>query len=175
MSALIVNSVVGGIGWRWGIGMFAILMPFGASFIIGTLIYYQHKAKKMRLIPLKKITIRNFCSDFDLGGVTLFVVGFALLLLPITLAGSLPDGWSTPWVIALMVVGLLVLLVFPVYEGLVAVNPVVPVLYFRNPTIVFSVLLIATDSIGFSCTHTYLYAWATVSHNMSAQDATFYL
>ncbi|KAK3939167.1 hypothetical protein QBC46DRAFT_459785 [Diplogelasinospora grovesii] len=176
VSALIVNSVVSGIGWRWGIGMFAILMPFGACLIIGTLIYYQHRAKKMRLVPLKKITIRNFCSDIDLGGVALFVVGFALLLLPITVAGSLPDGWRTPWVITLMVVGLLLVsLAFPAYEALVAANPLVPAFYYKNPTIILSLLLIATDSIGFSCTHTYLYAWATVSHNMSARDATFYL
>ena len=40
VAAFIVESVVEGIGWRWGIGMFAILMPFGASFLITTLVYY---------------------------------------------------------------------------------------------------------------------------------------
>jgi len=153
--------------------MFAILMPFGACTIIGTLIYYQHKAKKAGLVPSRKTTIWSFCSDIDLGGMALFVAGFALLLLPIAIAGSLPQGWRTPWNIALMVAGFLILLVLPVYEKLAAVNPMLPTFYFKNATIMLSMLITAVDSLGHSATHTYLYAWATVSHNMSARDATF--
>lgn len=86
ISAYIVNSVVApnGIGWRWGIGMFAILMPFCASFIITTLLYYQHRAKKMNLVlmPTQRMTVYEFCSQIDLGGVILFVAGLALLLIP---------------------------------------------------------------------------------------------
>jgi MFS family permease len=175
VSGFIVESVVGGIGWRWGVGMFAFLMPFGASVIVGTLIYYQHKAKKAGLIALKNTTIHSFCSDIDLGGVAIFVTGFAMFLLPITIAGSLANGWNTPWIISLIIIGFLVLLALPVYEKFVAENPMVPVVYFKNATIVFSMLLIATDSLGYSCTHTYLYAWARVSYNMSARDATFFM
>ncbi|KAI1125329.1 putative transporter [Nemania abortiva] len=174
VSGFIVDSVVAGIGWRWGVGMFAILMPFGASIIIGTLIYYQHKAKKANLIPSKSITIRSFCSDIDLGGVAIFVTGFAMFLLPITIAGSQADGWNTPWIISLIIIGFFVLLALPIYEKYVTENPMVPVSYFKNRTIVLSMLLLATDSLGYSCTHTYLYAWATVSFNMSARDATFF-
>ncbi|KAJ8126464.1 hypothetical protein O1611_g7173 [Lasiodiplodia mahajangana] len=174
VSGFIVDSVVSGIGWRWGVGIFAILMPFGASVLICTLIYYQHKAKKAGLVVSKNTTIRSFCSDIDLGGVAIFVTGFAMFLLPITIAGSLADGWNTPWVIALIIIGFFVLLMLPVYEKYVAANPMVPVLYFKNATIVLSILIIATDSLGYNCTHTYLYAWATVSFNMSARDATFF-
>ncbi|RYP41543.1 hypothetical protein DL767_000970 [Monosporascus sp. MG133] len=175
VSGLIVDSVVKGIGWRWGVGMFAILMPLGACVIIGALIYYQHKVKKDGFVPSNKPTIRSFCSDIDLGGMALFVAGFGLLLLPITIAGSLPDGWGTPWIIALMVIGFLILLALSVYEKFVAVNPMLPVFYFKKATIVLSILLIAIDSLGLSVTHTYLYAWATVSHNMSVRVATFFL
>ena len=175
VSGLIVDSVIRGIGWRWGIGMFAILMPLGAGTIIGTLIYYQHMAKKSRLILLRKTTIWTFCSDIDLGGIALFVAGFALLLLPITIAGSLQDGWSTPWIPALIVVGFLLSMTLLVYEKFVAANPMMPVFYFKDATIVLSILMIAVDSLGFSATHTYLYAWAMISHNMSVRVATFYM
>lgn len=47
--------------------------------------------------------------------------------------------------------------------------------YFKNATIVLSCLLIATDSIGFSASHTYLYAWAVVAHNMTPTVASFYV
>lgn len=155
--------------------MFAIIMPFGACIIIGTLIYYQHQAKKADLVPFEKTTIWSFCSDIDLGGVTLFVAGLTLLFLPITMAGSLLDGWRTPWIVALIVVGFIILLILPMYEKFVAVNPILPVSYFKDATIVVSILLIAVDSLGHSATHTYLFGWATISHNMSVRVATFYM
>lgn len=175
VSGLIIDSVVNGIGWRWGVGMFAILMPLGACMLIGFLIYYQRQAKKAGLAPRKKTALGTFCSDIDLGGVVLFVAGFSLLLLPITIAGSLPDGWKTPWIPALMAVGFLILLALAAFEKSMAAKPILPVFYFKNITIVLSMVIIALDGLGHSVTHTYLYAWATISHNMSARDATFFV
>ncbi|KAK3989751.1 major facilitator superfamily domain-containing protein [Cladorrhinum sp. PSN332] len=175
VSGLVVESVVNGIGWRWGTGMLAILMPLGASILTGTLIYFEHKAKKSKLPPAKRTAIQDFCSDIDLGGIILFVSGFSLFLLPLTMAGSLSDGWKTPWISALMILGFVILLLLPVYEKYVAANPIVPASYFRNPTIALSNLLVAIDSLSFSCTHTYMYAWATVSHNMAPRNATFFV
>jgi len=61
ISAFIVQSVVDGIGWRWGIGMFAILMPFSASFIITTLIYYQGRARELGIVQKNaKLQSTNF-------------------------------------------------------------------------------------------------------------------
>ena len=175
VAAFIVDSVVAGIGWRWGIGMFAILMPFGACFIVATLLYYQHRARKMNIAPVSQPSIYEFCSRIDLGGVALFSAGFALLLLPLTLAATAPSQWKTPWLGALIGVGAVLLVLLVLYEAYVAVHPIMPPHYFRNPTIALCILLIASDSLGFSCTHTYLYAWASISHNLSARDATFFI
>ncbi|KAK4168223.1 major facilitator superfamily domain-containing protein [Cladorrhinum sp. PSN259] len=173
VSGFIVESVVHGIGWRWGIGMFSILLPFAASMLVWTLVHSERRARKSRFSQPKN-TMEGFCSDIDLGGILLFVSGFSLLLLPLTIAGSLADGWRTPWVPVLMLVGFLILLSLPIYENKLAANPIIPASYFRNRTIVISFLLVAIDSLSFSCTHTYMYAWATVSHNMTPRDATFY-
>jgi len=173
--AFIIDSVVGGIGWRWGIGMFAFLMPFASSFIIYTLLHYQGKAKKMGIITKRRMNLYDFCSLIDLGGNILLAGGLSMVLLPLTLAGTSPSSWSTPWIIALIVLGVLFLIALPFYESLVAVHPVVPVHYFKNPTIVISFILIAFDSVGFACTHTYIYTWVVISHDYSPRDATFYL
>ena len=179
VSAYIVDSVVAprGIGWRWGIGMFAILMPFCASFIITTLLYYQHRAAKMHLVPAprQRMTVYEFCSQIDLGGIVLLVAGLALLLIPLTLAATSPHQWRTPYLDALIALGGLLLIALPLYEAYVAVNPVVPLYYFKNRTIVLCLVLIAADSLGFSCTHTYLYSWGSVAHNLSARVDTFYI
>lgn len=75
----------------------------------------------------------------------------------------------------LIIVGALVLVGLVFYENLFAVHPITPIFYFKNTTIVLSCLLIATDSAGFSATHTYLYAWGVVAHNMTATVASFYV
>ncbi|KAI1453228.1 MFS general substrate transporter [Annulohypoxylon moriforme] len=174
-SAFIVDSVTApdGIGWRWGIGILAIIMPFCASFIITTLLYYQTSAKKQGLSPRVKVSPYEFCSQIDLGGVILFSGGLTLMLIPMTLAATTTSAWKTPWIIALIVLGVALLFVLPFYEYHLAKHPVVPPRYFMNRTIVLCCLLIALDALGFSATHTYIYAWATVARGLDARDATF--
>ncbi|OHW99470.1 siderochrome-iron transporter [Colletotrichum incanum] len=175
-AGFIIDDVVkpGGIGWRWGIGMFAILMPIGSAFIIATLLYYQRKAQKSCLIPRQETTLYSFCSQIDLGGSSLLCAGFAMGLIPLTLAASSTDKWKAPYIVALIIIGVLVLAALPVYEKFIAKNPIMPPRYFRSKTIVLCLFLIASDSIGFFCTHTYLYSWATVARNFAARDATFF-
>ncbi|KAL4804713.1 major facilitator superfamily domain-containing protein [Aspergillus unguis] len=173
VSAFIIDSVVGGIGWRWGIGMFAILMPFCASFIIITLIVFQYRAKRANLIVKEKLTVSTFCSRIDLGGVLLLSSGFTLVLIPITLAATATDRWSTPWVDALIILGGLVLITLVPYEKYVSTHPIVPVRYFKTLSVVISVLLGTIDNIGYGATHTYLFVWSMVSHNFSPRDAQF--
>lgn len=173
VSAFIVDSVVNGIGWRWGIGMFAILMPFCASFIIITLLVFQHRAKRSGLILTERLNIYDFCSRIDLGGITLLSGGFTLVLIPITLAATTTSRWQTPWVDVLIAIGAVVLICLYPYEKYIARHPVVPVRYFRTLSVVVSVALACVDNIGFGSTHTYLYVWSMVSHNYSPRDAQF--
>ncbi|KAK7712207.1 hypothetical protein SLS57_007883 [Botryosphaeria dothidea] len=157
IAAFIVDDVTApdGIGWRWGIGMFAIIMPFASSFIIGTLLFFQRKARKSGLILTRKLTVYDFCSLIDLGGMILLCGGFAMLLLPFTLAASTPSKWSTPWVDALIVLGVLFLASLVPYEKFVAKHPV---------------WTHAASALRMSV---YLYAWSVVTHEYSARDATF--
>ncbi|KAJ0122113.1 hypothetical protein J7T55_002625 [Diaporthe amygdali] len=175
-AAFIVDSVVsdGGIGWRWGVGMLAILMPFCASFIITTLLYYQGRSKKMGLAPKTKLTVYDFCSQIDLGGNLLFTAGLVLLLLPMALSGLTPSNWSTPWVIALIVLGGVLLITLPFYEHYMSRYPIMPPSYFKNITIVLCLLLNGFDSLSFSSTHAYLYPWGRVAHGFNARNNTFF-
>ncbi|KAF6836450.1 siderochrome-iron transporter [Colletotrichum plurivorum] len=174
-AAYIVEDVVrpGGVGWRWGIGMLAILMPVGAAFITATLLYYQRRAKSNALVPSRKTTLHDFCAQIDLGGSLLLAAGFAMLLLPLTLAAGSASAWRTPYIIVLIVLGACLLVALPVYERFMATHPIMPPRYFRNRTIVLCLFLIASDSIGFSATHTYLYSWSTVARGFAPRDATF--
>lgn len=173
VSAFIIDSVVNGIGWRWGIGMFAILMPFCASLIIITLAVFQYRAKRTGILIRERLNLWQFCSRIDLGGTILLSGGFALLLIPITIASTTTSRWQTPWVDALIALGVVALIALYPYEKYVAKYPVVPVHYFRILSIIASVCLACIDQMGFGVTHTYLYAWSIVSRGFSARDAQF--
>lgn len=173
VSAFIIDSVVNGIGWRWGIGMFAILMPFCASVIIITLAVFQYRAQSSGLLLKEHLTFYQFCSRIDLGGTILLSGGFALILIPITIASSTTSRWKTPWVDVLIALGAVALIALYPYEKHVARHPVVPVHYFRILAIVASVCLACLDNIGFGATHTYLYPWSTVARGFSARNAQF--
>ncbi|KAF8815689.1 MFS general substrate transporter [Phlegmacium glaucopus] len=165
-SAFIIESVTAGIGWRWGIGMFAIMMPVCAVFVIGPLFYYSRKAKKAGLIVTKRISLYEFCSLIDLGGIILLSGGSAMLLLPIALSATTAGKWKTPWVDAIVLVP---------YEKFLAKHPVLPPRYFRERAIVSSCLLGFLDSICYAVTHAYLYPWSIVVHNYGPRNATFLL
>jgi hypothetical protein len=89
--------------------MFAIMLPVSAVFVIGPLLYYSRKAKKTSLILTKRISLYEFCSLVDLGGIFLLCGGFAMLLLPIALSATTSSKWKTPWVDAILALGIVFL------------------------------------------------------------------
>ncbi|KAF4211347.1 hypothetical protein CNMCM5878_002815 [Aspergillus fumigatiaffinis] len=173
ISAFIIESVVNGIGWRWGIGMFAILMPSCASIIIISLLVFQHRAKKAGSVVCHRPSLHGFCSGIDLGGIAILTCGFSSLLIPITLAATTTSRWKTPWIDALIVLGAVFLACLYPYEKYVAKHPVIPVRYFHSLSVLVPVALACIDNISFGTTHTYLYAWSMVSHNFSPRNAQF--
>lgn len=174
ISAFIVESVIGGIGWRWGIGMFAILMPACAVPLVGALLFYQRRSKtESRKWENKTLSFYRFCSQLDFGGVFLLVAGSAMFLLPFSLSSTTPNKWKTPWVIALIVLGSLTLICLVFYESRMAKNPILPPKYLRNTSIVLCCLLGAFDAFAFASTHAYFYSWLTITHNFGPRNATF--
>ncbi|KAI1102895.1 MFS general substrate transporter [Jackrogersella minutella] len=172
-SAFITEKVVNGIGWRWGIGMIAIIMPVGLTPIIYFLLSWQRKSKKVGGTLENNITVYKFFSELDAGGLALFSGGLALILLPATLAGTLADGWRTGWVIACVVVGALCLITLPFYERSVAKHPFMPTRYLRDLNITMALLLYTMDGIASAVTYSYLYTWCIVARGYSIRNAVF--
>lgn len=85
--------------------MFAILMPFCASFIIVPLFVFQARAKRRGLIENRKLSLVAFFHEADLLGTLLLCGGAAMILIPISLASTLPKNWESPRVDALLAIG----------------------------------------------------------------------
>lgn len=127
--------------WRWGLGMFAIMMPVLLTPTIWSLYGMQHRAKKL-FIAEKGTTPRRMGDVLhtawqgliavDVPGVILLGFAFALILLPLSLAESADDGWQNPSMIAMEVVGFVVLALFVMYELWVASQPIMTRNIIRN-------------------------------------------
>lgn len=130
--------------WRWGLGMFAIMIPILLIPAIWTLYGMQHKAKKMGMVsmgdsgltrsegvelrgPKQYLTLAHSAAiEMDLVGLLLLGLAFSLILLALNLAPSADGGWSNPSMIAMLVVGFVILMLFIAYEALVATVPITP-------------------------------------------------
>lgn len=173
IAAFIVDSALTTVGWRWGIGMFAFILPTCSAAVIIPLALFQRRMARSGAPAKPKLTLTAFLSHIDLPGVILLAGGFALVLLPLSLAGNAPSRWSTPWIPAVIAVGTILLLILPYYSTTLARHPILPPHLLRNTSLLLAWAIGTTDSFAFSATHTYMYPWAVTVHGFSPRDATF--
>jgi len=91
----------------------------------------------------------GWALDIDAVGLILFGAGWACVLLPLTLVNKGQLWWDSYKIITLLVVGGVVLIVFVVYESRLAVKPLFPARFFRNPTIMIAALIGFFDFVSF--------------------------
>lgn len=138
--------------WKWGYGMFAIIIPVVLLPAIALMTYFdktvtladsfsagKSKTKKEELYNIVSI-IKQGLIEVDAFGLLLLGFGFALLLLPFSLAGSADNGWRNPSLIAMIIVGGLLVIAFFVYEIYYAPFPAMPK-RILNVTLVMSIII----------------------------------
>ncbi|CAE6508217.1 unnamed protein product [Rhizoctonia solani] len=159
----------GGPGWRWGYGMFAILVPVTILPLIVTLGWAQHKAESQGLAePAPKATVKGIYkvkeiwNEVDMLGLLILAGGVACVLLPLTLAKSANGGWSNPSMIAMLTVGPILLIAFGIYEWKFASHPIVPMKFLRNKAVLGAALIGFFDFVSFYLTFSYLYSFVFV-------------
>ncbi|RXW16248.1 hypothetical protein EST38_g9606 [Candolleomyces aberdarensis] len=161
-------NILTGAGWRWGYGMFAILVPAALLPLIITLLWAQWKAKKQGLVvkveregSIGKKVVED-AIKLDVLGLALLGTSVALILLPLTLAETADNGWKNPSMIAMEVIGILLLPVYLFYSWKFAKYPVVPKRFLLNRTVVLAALIGAFDFTSFYLSFTYLYSFVVI-------------
>lgn len=119
----IADAMLKHASWRWGYGMWSIILP--ASFLpLGlSLLLNQRRARRLNLIKSKPghrrgLTdiLRRAWYDLDIFGLLLLSAAVTLILVPLTLAARVDNGWRNKSIVAMVVVGLLCLLMLPLWE-----------------------------------------------------------
>ena len=142
----ILNNTI----WRWGYGIWAITLPVCFVPLAASLFMNQRRAKKLGFdvpSPFRGSSAfqvaKNIWFDLDAGGLLLFAAAISLILLPLTLAPNADGQWSNPSMIAMLVVGGVFLLLFPLWETSKKLAPVAffPPALFQERTIIAGVLI----------------------------------
>ncbi|KAH6874654.1 ferrichrome-type siderophore transporter [Coprinopsis sp. MPI-PUGE-AT-0042] len=166
--------------WRWGYAMFAILVPATLLPLIVVLIWADRKAKKTGLLvrrPTTKTIPQRFtstCSKLDVIGLFLLAASIALILLPLTLSRKLGKGWQSAAMIAPLVIGIVLIPVFVLYEWKVARYPIIPRRFVTNRSVVIAMSIGLFDFISFYLSYTYLYSFVFVVKPWSLINATYF-
>jgi MFS family permease len=167
------------ISWRWAFGCFAIILPFVALPLFTLLKLNLRKARRDGLIVHEASgrtltqNIIHYIQEFDLLGVILLASGLVIFLLPFTLADSAPSGWSTGYIIAMLVLGFFLLFLFILHERFLASQPFIPFSLLSDRSIIGGCLLSATYQVSYYCWASYYTSFLQVSINLTIAQAGY--
>ncbi|KAI7494980.1 MFS general substrate transporter [Hortaea werneckii] len=109
------------LSWRWGYGIWAIVLPVAFCPLALVLYLNQVKAERRGLLPpslfqgqSKWKTIKSVWFELDAFGLLLICFGFSLILIPLTIGKK--TSWNDPSLITMLVVGAVCVIGFPFWE-----------------------------------------------------------
>ncbi|EHK21206.1 uncharacterized protein TRIVIDRAFT_51854 [Trichoderma virens Gv29-8] len=167
------------ISWRWGFGVFAIVFPIVAAPLYFILKINLRKAERQGLLtkePSNRTILQSiwyYSVEFDAMGVFLFSVGLTVFLLPFNIADSAPNGWSSGYIIAMIVVGFVMLIIFTLYETFLAPIPLLDWNLLIDRTVIGACLLDATYQISYYCWANYFTSFLQVVNDLSLAEAGY--
>ncbi|KAL2857631.1 hypothetical protein BJX68DRAFT_263191 [Aspergillus pseudodeflectus] len=178
--------------WRWGFGMFCIIAPVLVSPIIATLYYADYKAKQAgelsfaaSRLEVREATENNtmniqraslgkrfttfgdLLTEIDIIGLLLLALGFALVLLPFSLARDADGGWSNPSMIAMITVGFVVLIMFLSWEIFFSQYPILNRRVWHNKTFICAVIIDIFYMVSGNVRSIYYSTWVLVIKDWS--------
>lgn len=130
--------------------MWCIIIPFTCIPIYAGLIMAKRKALRDR--KLKNIKSTDSCTSImdklvwffwqlDVVGVILLTAVLALILIPLTVAGGVSSNWHRSDVIAMLVIGIMCIPAFAVWELKFAKHPCVPFRLLNDRTILAGLMI----------------------------------
>ncbi|KAH9207757.1 hypothetical protein DL95DRAFT_527740 [Leptodontidium sp. 2 PMI_412] len=146
-----------------------LILPWVLAFIVSDI----RRAKKIEaaLFQRPRMTISEAAPAIDLGGLMIIIFAFAFILIILSLATLQPQGFKTPWIIALIVLGGVLLLGLPVYEKYIPEQPFVPWDWLKHRSIGLAILLYFSDYMAAAASHNFIYNWALIAHNFTIVQA----
>ncbi|KAH7084683.1 major facilitator superfamily domain-containing protein [Paraphoma chrysanthemicola] len=165
--------------WQWGYGAFAIITPVMCIPFFVIVHLMTRKAQKLGFLRNEKSgrtviqSVVHWAIEFDLIGVLLLCFGFSLFLLPFGLVAYQVNGWTSPRMIFMIIFGIVLIVVFAVYEKLWAPKAFFPTYLMKDRSIVGACLLGCNGWIAFYCYKMYYSSYLQVVFGLSVAKAGY--
>jgi SIT family siderophore-iron:H+ symporter-like MFS transporter len=180
-SGVIAAKFVNGVGWRWGAGMWSIAAPICTLGVIAVFAWGSFRARRLGLMRGIPSAWGLFTSPkrwvhlfwvMDIPGLFFLAAGLALILLPLSLGGGVAAKWRSAECIVPLVIGVLCLPVFALWELKWARHPIFPFKHMKDRHVMIILILSFVKSIAGSTRDSYLYFTLIVSFNQGVEGAT---
>lgn len=126
----IANSLLAHASWRWGYGIWTIVLPVAFLPLALSLFLNIRKASKLHLLPPSpfanrplRTTLKDLWHSLDIFGLLLLSAAISLILITLTFAATAHSGWHNASIIAMLVIGCLCLPSFIIWESLPKLSP----------------------------------------------------
>lgn len=179
MAGPISESFFKGLGWRWFFGSFAIMLPLVNLPLFILFIYTSRKAKQMGLKIREKVdrtkwqSVKHYVREFDAPGLLLLTVGLAFILLPINIYRLQPDGWGSPLIITMIVLGVVAIIAFVIWEKYLTPVTFIPYELILDRTIFGACVLAGILLISIYCWSSYFISWLQVALGLDIRNASY--
>ncbi|OAP62090.1 hypothetical protein AYL99_04293 [Fonsecaea erecta] len=180
ISGNITSAVLGATTWQWGIGMWCIIYPVCALPLMISLFFVGRRARSAgvlekyktpyQMMGARRLTLELFWA-LDIPGILLLIAVFALILVPLTIAGGSTSSWGTAHVIAPLVIGVLCVPVFVLWE-LKAPRPLVPFHLLKDRGVWGALGIACTLNFAWYMQGDYLYTVLIIAFDFSVMGAT---
>ncbi|KAL8914499.1 MAG: hypothetical protein Q9171_000852 [Xanthocarpia ochracea] len=167
--------------WRWGYGIWTMVLPVSFLPLALALFLNMRKAKKLGRLPPSPWAGQSFLTgaknlwyELDIMGLLLLSAAFALILIPCTLAQRAKGGWNNGSMIAMVVVGAVCLVAFPFWESSsrLAPRPFMRPRLFKNRTVAAGCgIAFFYFAVFYTSVQPYFYSYLQVVQNDSITAA----
>ncbi|KAK9545603.1 ferrioxamine B transporter, variant 2 [Aspergillus fumigatus] len=179
ISGNVTSAVLKVTSWQWGIGMFAIIYPVCTIPLLAVLFVGHLKARRANPQAYKFSLLDQGVGQFfidlfwylDVVGILLLIAILALILVPFTIAGGAVTQWKTAKVIAPLVIGVLCVPAFIVWERWCP-HPMVPFKLLKDRAIWGALGIAVMLNTAWTLQGDYLYTVLIVSFDESVMSAT---
>lgn len=180
VSGNVTSASLSGIGWRWGIGMWAIIYPVSLMPLILAIWLAHRRAKAAGALHDYKTPYQLFGAtklvkalfwQLDVAGMLLLIAVLSLVLVPLTLAGGVSSNWHQAHIVAPLVLGVFCIPAFVFWETK-APHPMLPFHLLKDRMVWGALGIITFMNCAASVQGDYLYTVLIISFNQSVLTAT---